>query len=982
MTALAAGILACSPAAKPGHATAPAPAVAAKPAWKPALGPARYAVPWPAGFLERTGGVDRLLLDGRRVEARGTDVLAVVTGDPELNNGWPLPAWAATPNAAVRYAFWHDSSLFGAADFKAVLRPLGELPAPLPQPFDWLDGVGLSTNAGLFVVRPDGAAPLRLDLPGATLALAADARRALVLTVFGHARLTLDGGATYRDVSADLPEATLITARGDDLVALLHGGEPRIIDPQGNIHARAAAGPERHEVPHDLEDRWPENTMGYPLEAAASSGVLLPDGDALVSMDDNRLARVDLRLGRATEILELPVSEGKCTPFRAPEGPLALCQGEERASVVDLRGVPHLERSFDIEGKAAEEDARYVPGWDRFVGTDGEALGFLGPCSGKIPPSPADVVSGASPTNASNQRSPVFCVRAGPGSWVEHKLEPVDGTDVIAWVPRSNGGAVAIVALPGTFSGRVPRIEERGPLRVVRLSRNEPPLDVSTWGNGTPALLARNLHARADGSIEGFLQSAHGPSGLASITIDAEGRASQHPLPARTSELSTAGRYALVRTEDERLFESTDRGLNWIEVPRPRTGDVSLSTCSEVGCRVGSFVRIGWGAPPGEKPQPPRVQRPDYNRPLPAPPIVHLSCHFNGQADTKRMPESFGLGFTKTPMPRMAPGKIGGTGALMIPWTGPQMVMSGDAEIAYLPLFDLSTPIKRATVPLSRLGPTPFHPFEVRLGYLLDEKGAVRPVVTYSFGRCAAPLVDEAGLTLPIGGCADDPTVGVLLGGRALLLHHGNGSQSVSVVDLPEDKGGRRGDRAPVTPGARRELWRRDLPSEGREFTMGAGLRKGAPVAIAIDASGEAVLAAVDPERGTFGAEEHIAPLAELLPANDPRCAARPDDTRVVLPFDTEIGLAPGALPGVTATGSAGVAVLRWSSARVCLEQAEIAVRDERYEPEVGYYDPPGTVRKLLVRFDGARGPGRATLAVMLYGAEIRQPVLCDGIAR
>jgi hypothetical protein len=517
----------------------------------------------------------------------------------------------------------------------------------------------------------------------------------------------------------------------------------------------------------------------------------------------------------------------------------------------------------------------------------------------------------------------------------------------------------------------------------LRVARTEPPLNIAAYVTETASLLSRALRALPDDTVEGWLASAYGPGNLASMTLDPEGRARQHSLPARAMEIATQGPYAVTRTEDDRLFETTDYGHTWRPVePPPGPGPHSPATCSAVGCRIGSFVRIGWGGAATTTPPSGQQRGEEFSRPVPPPPITRLSCRFTGPPEGKRVAESFGLGFTTTPVPRMAPGRIGSTGSLMMPWSGPQAVIAGDAEIAFLPLFDVAAPIRRATVPLSRLGPTPFHPFEVRLGYLLDEALAVRPIVAGSFGRCAAPLVDESGMTLPLGGCVEEPTVGVVLGRRALLVHQGAERQVVTAVDLPPAPGSARA-RGPVnvTPGARRDLAQRQMPPEAKGYTLGAGLRQGAPVVVALDASGQAVLAPLDPERGTMGAEERMAPLGELVAGSDPRCAARPDDARVVLHFDSDIGLAPGALPGVTATGSGGIAVIRWSSARACLDAVDLSIRDERHEIDVGYYDPPGTVRKLVARFDaGAKVQG--VLAVMTQGSETRQPLACDGLVR
>src|SRR5262249_13654612 len=145
---------------------------------------------------------------------------------------------------------------------------------------------------------------------------------------------------------------------------------------------------------------------------------------------------------------------------------------------------------------------------DRFVAADGDALGYLGPCNGS-PPRVPDVELGPNgePYNASRQRSPVFCVRAGRDAWVEHRLDAGERGDGVAWVPRGGGGAVALLLRPGTFLDDRDRVSVRGALRIVRLARNEPPFAVMPWSFDRAESVARPLRVSADDTIVGWLPS-------------------------------------------------------------------------------------------------------------------------------------------------------------------------------------------------------------------------------------------------------------------------------------------------------------------------------------------------------------------------------------------------------------------------------------------------------------------------------------------
>ena len=98
----------------------------------------------------------------------------------------------------------------------------------------------------------------------------------------------------------------------------------------------------------------------------------------------------------------------------------------------------------------------------------------------------------------------------------------------------------------------------------------------------------------------------------------------------------------------------------------------------------------------------------------------------------------------------------------------------------------------------------------------------------------------------------------------------------------------------------------------------------------------------------------------------------------MVLPLDGEIGIDRTALRGVAPAGGSGVAVLRWSRERACLDAVEIPVRDDRFDENPGPYEPSGVLRKIVARF-GAGG-GQALLLLVGDGAEVRQRLACTAL--
>ena len=962
------------------HAQASAATRAARPA-----GPARYLVASGlAGWIERSPeGVDRLVADGRRIEARGSEPIAFGPVEPEVDAGFAMPPWAAPPGAPAAYLFWKGRELYASASFTGELRRVATLPAEVSGAFEWLDGVGLRLRTGTVVVRPDAGRPSPFPVAAAALAVAVDARRALALTALGHALVTADGGQSFRDATSEIGDAAGAFVRGQDLVVTLAGGRERAGGAAGRADAGGAAGRRRGERPPDDGDRWPAGAGAGALEAAVTDGVALPDGTALAASGPI-VARVDLSRAGALSATTLPEASGDCSPIRTQDALLVVCASRERALVLDAEGPLRVERAFDVAGAEL----------DRFVGTDGEALGFIGPCDGAAPVhAPADAVSGASPRPGSTEDSPVFCARAARGSWIEHRLEPADAADVIAWAPRPGGGAIALVARSGAIVADDERFEARGDLRILRVAREQPPLALPRYASASPVVLSRALRATGDGGLEGFLPSSTPPAGLASVRIDDRGRVRVMPGPPRVSALAHSGAFALASTEDGKLFESVDRGGTWREVaPPPGAPFARPTSCTSVGCRIGGFVRLGWdgeaaarsGAadPSAERAVLERALREQrgYRRSTTPPAILEIGCRFTGKAEGSHLSDSYGFGVTPQPLGRgMQPARLGLLGAMHVPYAGGALVpQQGDVEVGWIAPFDLDARVRRASVPLGRAGLGGGRRFyEVRLGWVVDGDGHVEPIPLGPGETCPAALLEAAGVTRPLGGCWPDPTLGAALpDGRTLFVHSPFDGHVISILDAPKHGG----------LAAPRELRKIGTAAAGaRAHTFGVGLRGGLPVVVAVDGGGAAVLAPVDPERGTLGAEEALASLAGAALATDPRCAgAAAGEARVVIAFDSEIGLVPGSLPGVSPMGTTSLAVVRWSPVRACVEAVELSARDERYEPEMGSYEQPGALRKVIARFDApvSRGEpgGPGVLVLVTHGAEVRQRLRCDRV--
>jgi hypothetical protein len=1003
-----AGALAFLPACGSGPGSAPAsspprePAPAELFAGLPLVRPSRYLAS-DATWIERAeGGIDRVVVNGRRMEVRGAEIVRLGPLGPELRGGAAAPAWA--DSGPTRYVFWSGREVFGAERWDGELRRLGTLPSEPRRAFDWVDGVGLVLDGGAVVARAVGGTPVMLPVGLVVDALAVDARRALAVTVLGRAALTVDGGASFRDVTAELGQILAIEARGEALAVALRDGRTRVLGADSRFaDARGFVGPLRGKPAEADADLWPDGGSGGALAAAVRSGLPLPDGGAVITAR-GFVGRLDLASLRTTQIASLArvAPEADCAPFRAADAVLLACASESRASLVDVSGAPRLERSFDLTK---------APAMDRFLGADGEAIGFLGPCDGSAPrPSPGALLDGSEDYDVSTSRSAIFCVREGRDAWVEHRLTGADATEVVAWIPRAHGGAVALVARRGMTLPDRDRVSIDGALRVVRVARDEPPLALPAYGFRGPELLSRTLRARPDGTIEGFLPAAVGMLSATGVVFDAAGRVRAFTGPPNANQIVMAGMSALTQTDEGKLFETTSGGQRWFEVaPPPATSVLFPSDCSPVGCQIGPFVRLGWSgaadpvassadAKEGSLGRFPsrlsrRTLRGRYGRPPLAPPVARLVCAFDGPAEGKHAADSFGFGFVPGVKPRASMAlRLAGFGVVTIPSGGLQVAPTGDAEIAWVAPLDLSGKIQRVETPLAQsgLGPQGFRGREIKLAYVLDPSSGLDAIATRSRESCIAGMLDAAGVTRPVGGCAEEPSVGVDVGGRLFTLNPRSDALVVSVAEGARRRRPKEGPARPRAPAeadpaklpvALHDLARSPLggPSEG--FMFGAGARAGAPVAVVVDVHGKASLAAIDPTSGALGAEEPLAPLTALALGGEAACTfARAGEARVVLPFTSAIGLDPAALPGVLSTGLTGVSVLRWSKERACLDAVELSVRDERYDVESN--EMAGVLRKLTARFDtaGTRGRGTAALLLVTHGTEVRQPLACTRV--
>jgi hypothetical protein len=960
-------------------ARAPARPAAADPARTPT---ARYVLGRLDWTIQREGEIERGIASRHRFELSGDRLVGVAPREPLVDGGVAFPTWAGS--GRFRFVFWSDRELYGAETFTGPLVRIATLRSSLREAGPWLDGIGIVSGAGFFVLDADSGVLERPSRPGLAYGVAIDARRAVVQSRLGETWWTSDAGASYRPVPRELGDVVAVTVIGADLALDLDGGVQRFIHPSGELtDARGSTGPPEDDSSGERsrDDGWPEDE--YDLwSLLASSGVAIgPDQGFVVGAE--HFALVDVASGEALSVGLLPDGRRDCEPFVASDVPLLVCRDELRGYVYDVGSDVRLERVF-----TRSPDERL----DLFVGSSDGSIGFVGPCAGHEAAPRADggpdATTGATPLNPSPANSRRFCVRDARGHWIEHELSAADAADVASWIPRSGGAAVAIVARRGTALPGESRVDKRGELRVVRVAREEPPLGLPQYPYNVASLIRRDLWVDASSAIHGWLASQGTPSGMAAVSISPDGFARKWPMPAGVTSLAARGRFALATDEQQALYQTTDGGRTWRAAPRP-PGDplAGPSQCTELGCSIGSFVRVGWGLEPdAEPPPPPNVDpRQFYGRQEPpTPPLTRLSCSFDGRPRSVRQSGDLGFGVSSIPVaqPR-ASGRVGILGSIEFPQSSGQPPLTGEVTASWLEPFDATGRITRETVDLAGLD-LQHPPYRIQFGAVTTEGGGLRTMVIGSQYACPAALLERLEVIRPMSGCHSDPSVGVEVSGGVLFFSAEHGGLSVEGIGPRFGRGSAQIPHDPSSSGGRSSSGALSLLRRGwigsLDRRLAAGYRDGVPVIVAVDAEGEAMAASFDPEARTLGPEVPLAPFSSVELGDAPGCrGADKGEARVTMTLSDEIGIAPGGLPGVVALGTGGFAALRWSPRRVCLDAVDIEIQDERWQQYLQRYVPHNASRRLVGRFAPGGGE-RAALVVVEPGAELVQPIRCSQV--
>lgn len=417
--------------------------------------------------------------------------------------------------------------------------------------------------------------------------------------------ITADGGATWRLV-ADTSRREALRVTG----LRLHEGSIRayVYSPTTDAEidfAKGALGPMKTapEAPNEaLLLRWIRVTERDPLEAAAASGVEWPAGGALIA-SHGLLARVDTKTGILLELAEFARGEGltPCAMSRSGGAAWVGCtlSDEGDASFSDAFGLfraplagPRLTFEAPAMQRSGEAEVRVSP--------SGGAM-LLAPCSMD---DEGDVCVRQPDGSFTSLRLRTDLYRSGAGPLADGRVAFVRGLDDGDEPPEDTEPTLNNQPSEEGAEEGAPR--RRLYVAAVDRSGKEQRLAPMSWP-GTPGQELRvqsPIEEDEDHTLRLVLADEEGI--YAVVQPHGHDAATPQRIPQTTHARIHAGRGIAVG--EGRVLSSADGGSTWIEAalpPRVREALDELGdgffdepgtlAVSEVGARVDTRLRIGWG---------------------------------------------------------------------------------------------------------------------------------------------------------------------------------------------------------------------------------------------------------------------------------------------------------------------------------------------------------------------------------------------------
>lgn len=504
-----------------------------------AIGDARGFLGWGVrGLLDSTGKVRFADPEPENVGVRAVEVPA------RLGGGW----------------LFSGEHVAYAKEFLAPLRvtPLLSAEQDPELGFDFVR-VGTDPTAEYLSARTFEPIAAPTSVPANTMHLAAlDAQVGLVMLEDYTVRFSNDAGRTWSPTELGDTFVRSIR-RGPDALYLYVGSRLLRLEAGGGLRVMPRVAPEP-------QNGWRDS----PLDDAVREGFNVNATQALLPRSELRVVDLDSGWARSLHV-ESNRNGGACEAVSGVDGGVLRCSDQIISNAI---GRPLREREVETNALLA----RSVRG----------ALLFKGPCA-EIRPFEGDQAAEEGPASV--------CVRHVGGRWDKYTL-PAPWADFASWplVLRPDDSVVGLAF-----------VETGLTLFDIPSGRTVPvqmPPD-------TPFVSPSGVEALADDRLCAWSDSAR------STLIDDRGGVAWQEPTFEVVRWGQAGPRAFALSKDGKAFETQSCGASWAEVlpppgpwagaavepcqvpekfTSPSRGNDSLCSfvCSEVGCVVEPFLRIGW----------------------------------------------------------------------------------------------------------------------------------------------------------------------------------------------------------------------------------------------------------------------------------------------------------------------------------------------------------------------------------------------------
>lgn len=593
--ALISGLVACGPPVEPPKtqptSTSTAPVVEAP----PVTPPNQYVLRLPArnvanARFELDKGRVGLVLRGARwiVDARGAQL-------ESKDDGYGLSrVTTVDAGAGGGFLFTGSTGLYWSATFDGPLKQIaiGSVSQAsvgpgfvLAQLYDGRMRAYETESGKPFTKLPLGTVTFRTAKDGTVAAIAHN----------GRAYVSRDRGLTWSDVTADVGIPVSVEVAEGQLFVVDVLGDATRVDQNGLVRAVV---PPRPAPPFDPE--W--NRSETPLEFVISKGVMVDDGRAL-AVDNGTIVEVALGSGKVVskESGALP-PQGSCVPISTAQRVLFLCGTNDGSSVFSRAkrgtGTTKLEKTFEGRGT--------------FLRGANDTLLYTGSCR--------DLTT----------KPGVACARLRSGEWLEldrsadlSDAPAAEPLRVLTWIPKDEGAYLVVGGKNGGIwdakSGSKSRLDDD------QLKKIEPLFSAPS------GRLMDRVGVAVGGDIVGVGRDNVG------FRVSEGGKRVERS-PFRYNTVATNSNRVLAHDgSSNSLWQSEDWGWTFTEVEGPPDAagvrNETPRTCTEVGCVLSQWLRIGWELrqPTPNPPAQPTVSTGDSARPK----IPQLKCEVSGPAVRK-----------------------------------------------------------------------------------------------------------------------------------------------------------------------------------------------------------------------------------------------------------------------------------------------------------------------------------------------------------